>query len=60
MTNETKKAKLQELRATIEYLNICINNAEKPENNGAEVVAMAEILLMKTYRLYPDISKVFE
>lgn len=60
MANETKKAKLQELRATIEYLNICINNAENSENNGAEVVAMSEILLMKAYRLYPDISRIFE
>ena len=60
MANNEKKAKLQELRATIEYLNVCINNAEKPENNGAEVVAMSEILLMKAYELYPDIVRVFE
>lgn len=60
MTNDEKKTKLQGLRATIEYLNICINNAENPENNGAEVVAMSEILLMKAYELYPDITRVFE
>ena len=60
MLNNEKKTKLQELRSTIEYLNICINNAENPENNGAEVVAMSEILLMKAYDLYPDIVKVFE
>ena len=60
MTNEEKKIKLQELRTFIEYLNICINNAENPENNGAEVVAISEILLMKAYELYPDIVRVFE
>lgn len=60
MMNNEKKTKLQELRATIEYLNTCINNAENSENNGAEVVAMSEILLMKAYELYPDIVRVFE
>lgn len=60
MTNDEKKTKLQELRNTIEYLNICINNAENSENNGAEVVAMSEILLMKVYELYPNIIRVFK
>lgn len=60
MANDEKKTKLQELRATIEYLNICIDNAESSENNGAEVVAMSEILLMKAYELYPNIVRVFE
>lgn len=60
MTNEVKKAKLQELKATIEYLNTCINKAETSENNGDEIVAMSEILLTKAYALYPDIVRVFE
>lgn len=60
MTNEEKKTKLQALKSTIEYLNICIDKAETSENNGSEVVAMSEILLMKVYDLYPDIVRVFE
>ena len=60
MTNTDKKTKLQELRVSIEYLNTCINKAEISEDNGDEIVAMAEIILTKAYNLYPDIVKVFE
>lgn len=60
MTNEEKIIKLQELRATIEDLYFYIDEAETLEDNGAKIVAMSEILLMKAYDLYPDIFKVFK
>lgn len=60
MTNEEKIIKLEELRTTIEDLYFYIDEAEIVEDNGAKIVAMSEILLMKAYDLYPDIFKVFK
>lgn len=60
MTNEEKILKLEELRATIEDLYFYIDEAEISDDNGAKIVAMSEILLMKAYDLYPDIFKVFK
>lgn len=60
MTNEEKIVKLEELRATIEDLYFYIDEAEILEDNGAKIVAMSEILLMKAYDLYPDIFRVFK
>ena len=60
MTNEEKKAKLEELSSAVEYLNFCIDKEKSSENRADEIVAMAEIILRKAYDLYPDISRLFE
>lgn len=60
MTNEEKMIKLQELRETIEDLYFYIEEEEISDNNGKKIVAMSEILLMKTYDLFPDIFRVFK
>lgn len=60
MTNEEKLIKLQELRETIEDLYFYIDEAEISEDDGAKIVAMSEIVLMKAYDLYPDIFRVFK
>ena len=60
MANVDKSTKLQELRAAIEYLSICIDKEETTEDKADEIVAVSEILLRKVYNLYPDIARVFD
>lgn len=65
MTNEEKRVKLHNLRAYTKHLNICIGNADIAINSGTdddgmELIFLAEGILRKAYDLYPEVYREFQ